>query len=131
LFTVGVEGFCNFHLITLKHTPQSVGSLWTRDRPVAETSTWQHKHCTRQTSMPSVRFELTIPASARPQTYALDRAPLGPTPQIRRAIRKFLEFTANYNSLCNTTIREEQKYTQNVRRNASFLLHEQDFVESL
>jgi hypothetical protein len=38
LFTVGVEGFC-FHLITLKHTPQSGGLLWTRDRPVAETST--------------------------------------------------------------------------------------------
>jgi hypothetical protein len=38
LFTVGVEGF-DFHLITLKHTSQSVGLLWTRDRPVAETST--------------------------------------------------------------------------------------------
>ena len=24
-------------------TPQSVGLLWTRDQPVAETSTWQHK----------------------------------------------------------------------------------------
>jgi hypothetical protein len=33
-----------FHLITLRHTPQSVGLLWTGDRPVAETSTWQHKH---------------------------------------------------------------------------------------
>jgi hypothetical protein len=33
-----------FHLITLKHTPQSVGLLWTRDGPVAQTSTWQHKH---------------------------------------------------------------------------------------
>jgi hypothetical protein len=38
LFTVGVEGLI-FHLITLRHTPQSVGLLWTRDRPVAETST--------------------------------------------------------------------------------------------
>jgi hypothetical protein len=38
LFTVGVEGFY-FHLITFKHTPQSVGLLWTRDRPVAEIST--------------------------------------------------------------------------------------------
>jgi hypothetical protein len=28
-----------FHFITLKHTPQSVGLLWTRDRPGAETST--------------------------------------------------------------------------------------------
>jgi hypothetical protein len=38
LLTVGVEGFY-FHLITLRHTPQSVGLLWTRDRPVTETST--------------------------------------------------------------------------------------------
>jgi hypothetical protein len=47
LFTVGVE-VVYFHLITLRHTPQSVGLLWTSDRPVAETSTWQHKHCTRK-----------------------------------------------------------------------------------
>jgi hypothetical protein len=46
LFTAGAEGFY-FHLITFKHTPQSVGPLWTRDRLGAETSTWQHKHCTR------------------------------------------------------------------------------------
>jgi hypothetical protein len=25
------------------HTPQSIGLLWTRDRPFPETSTWQHK----------------------------------------------------------------------------------------
>jgi hypothetical protein len=37
LLTVGVEDVY-FHLITLRHTPQSVGLLWTRDRPVAETS---------------------------------------------------------------------------------------------
>jgi hypothetical protein len=41
--TVRVE-VVYFHLITLRHTPQSVELLWTRDRPVAETSTWQHKH---------------------------------------------------------------------------------------
>jgi hypothetical protein len=35
LFTAGFY----FHLITLKHTTQSIGLLWTRDRPVAETST--------------------------------------------------------------------------------------------
>jgi hypothetical protein len=46
LFTAGVE-VVYFHLITLRHSPQSVRLLWTRDRPVAETSTWQHKHCTR------------------------------------------------------------------------------------
>jgi hypothetical protein len=38
LFTVGIEGLI-FHLITLKHTWQSVGIIWTRDRRVAETST--------------------------------------------------------------------------------------------
>jgi hypothetical protein len=45
--------FLWFHFITLKHTPQSLGLLWTRNRPVTEICTWQHKHCTRQTSMPS------------------------------------------------------------------------------
>jgi hypothetical protein len=38
LFTVGVE-VVDFHLVTLRHTPHLVGLLWTRDRPVAETST--------------------------------------------------------------------------------------------
>jgi hypothetical protein len=28
--------------ITLRHTPKSVGLLWTGDQPDAETSTWQH-----------------------------------------------------------------------------------------
>jgi hypothetical protein len=40
------RGFLWFHLITPKHTPQLVGLLWTSDRPVAETSTSQHQHCT-------------------------------------------------------------------------------------
>jgi hypothetical protein len=31
---------------TQTHTLQSVGLLWTRDRPDAETSTWQHKYYT-------------------------------------------------------------------------------------
>jgi hypothetical protein len=67
-----------FHLITLKHTPHSAGLLWTRDRPVPETSTWQNTNThKRQTSMPTVGFEPTIPASARPQTYALESAATG------------------------------------------------------
>jgi hypothetical protein len=37
-FTAGVE-VVYFHFIALRHTPQSVGLLWTRDRSVAETST--------------------------------------------------------------------------------------------
>jgi hypothetical protein len=36
-----------FHLMPLRHTPQSAGLLWTRDRPVAEISTWQHTTLTR------------------------------------------------------------------------------------
>jgi hypothetical protein len=46
LFTAGVE-VVYFHLITLRHTSQWVGLLWTRDRPVAETTIWQHKYSTR------------------------------------------------------------------------------------
>jgi hypothetical protein len=82
LLTIGVEVvYC--HLITLRHTPQSVGPLWTRDRPVALTSTWQHKHCTRDKHQcRPVGFEPTIPASARPQTYALDRTATGLTQHI-------------------------------------------------
>jgi hypothetical protein len=38
LLTVGVE-VVYFHLLTLRHTPQSVGLLSKGDRPVAETST--------------------------------------------------------------------------------------------
>jgi len=30
------------HLITHKDTPHLVGQLWTRDRPDAKISTWQH-----------------------------------------------------------------------------------------
>jgi hypothetical protein len=47
LLTVGVE-VVYFHSITLRHTPQSVGLLWTRDRPVAETSTSQYTALTRE-----------------------------------------------------------------------------------
>jgi hypothetical protein len=77
LLTVGVE-VVYFHLITLRHAPQSVGILWTKDWPLAETSTWQHTNThKRQTSMHPVGFEPTIPASPRPQTYALDCAAAG------------------------------------------------------
>jgi hypothetical protein len=48
------------------HTPQSVGLLLT-------TQTLYK----RQTSMPPGGFEPTIPASAQPRTYALDRAATG------------------------------------------------------
>ena len=47
------------------------------DRPISETSTWQHTTFTRKTTIPSVGFEPAIPASGRPQTHALDRAATG------------------------------------------------------
>jgi hypothetical protein len=74
LFTVGVGGFY-FHLMTLK-THTTLGSTRldegsARRRDLYLTTQTLYK---RQTSMPPVGFEPTIPASARPQTYALDRA---------------------------------------------------------
>jgi len=33
---------CQGFVITLRHTPHSMGLLWTSDRPVAVTSSWQH-----------------------------------------------------------------------------------------
>jgi hypothetical protein len=59
-------------------TPQSVGILWTSDRPVTETSTLRtfntHKG---QTSMLLPTFETATPASDRPQTLAIDRSATG------------------------------------------------------
>jgi hypothetical protein len=57
--------------ITVGRTPLDEGSARRRDLYLT------HKRCIRQTSMPPVRFEPRIPASARPQTYALDRAASG------------------------------------------------------
>jgi hypothetical protein len=77
LLTAGVE-VVYVHLITLRNTSQSVGLLWTRDRPVAEPSTWQHTNThKRQTSMPPVGFDPTVPVNPRPQIYALDRTATG------------------------------------------------------
>jgi hypothetical protein len=41
-----------------------VGLLWTRDRLVLETSTWQHNNYKRQTSIPPAGFEPAIPAAS-------------------------------------------------------------------
>jgi hypothetical protein len=74
LLTVGVE-VVYFHFITFKthttvgRTPLDEGSA--RRRELLRDNTNTHK---RQTSM---GFEPTIPASAGPQTYALDRAATG------------------------------------------------------
>jgi hypothetical protein len=57
---------------TVGRTPLEEGSASRRDLYLTT-----HTLCKRQTSMPLVGFEPTIPASARPQTYALDRAAAG------------------------------------------------------
>jgi len=77
---------------THNDTPQSVGLLWTSDRPVAETSTWQRT--TQLTPMPTVGFEPTISAGERPQTYALDRATqlLVTIPKITKSVKALQEF---------------------------------------
>ena len=58
-------------------TQHTLGLLWTSDRPVAETSTYNIHIHKRQISMPPARFEPALPASERPQTNALDRAATG------------------------------------------------------
>ena len=60
--------------ITHTDALQSVGLLWTNDRPVAQTFTWRH---TTLTSMPTARFEPVIPECNRPQTLTLFSRPLG------------------------------------------------------
>ena len=51
------------------------GLLWTRDRPVAETSTWQNtKFTTDRHPCCSAGFEPAVPTSEQPQTYVLDCA---------------------------------------------------------
>ena len=79
LFIVGVEGYSCAWLHSVAHThTHSVGLLWTRDRPDAETSTCTtHEIHKGQTLKPPAGFEPAIPASERTQTYALDRADTG------------------------------------------------------
>ena len=49
---VHYQGF----MITLRHTPQSVGLLWTSDQLVADTSTWQHT---------TLRIDIHAPSGVR------------------------------------------------------------------
>ena len=51
-------------------TPQSVELLWTKDRPTAETSTWQHTRIKRDrhSAAHPARFRPSIPASNWPHT---------------------------------------------------------------
>jgi len=57
-------------------TLHSVGLLWTGDQPNTHTLLYFTTHYThkRQTSMPPMGFESTIPASERQQSHALERA---------------------------------------------------------
>ena len=64
-------------MITL-NTAHLLGLLWLRDRPKAETPTWQHTTLTRDRHLrPPVGFETIIPGSKWPQTHALDHVALG------------------------------------------------------
>jgi hypothetical protein len=75
---VGVEGSCCVWSHSMTHTHHSVGLLWTRDRPVAETSTWQRTTLTiDKSSMSPAKFELAIPGSERTQIYTSDGAATG------------------------------------------------------
>jgi hypothetical protein len=62
-------GYCC--LCSYSDTPHSVGLLWTSDRPVAETSTWQNTILTRDRH-PCPRWDSKT-ASELPQNHALDR----------------------------------------------------------
>jgi hypothetical protein len=62
---VSHDGASRSHLLD---TPHSIELLWASDQPEAETCTWKHSIYQRQISMLTAVFELTIPASERPQT---------------------------------------------------------------
>lgn len=73
------------HIQRHTHT-HTVGLLWVRDRPVADTSTWQHATFTRH--MPVAEFEPTFPLSERQQTYSFDSAATGNS--IQRMVKSIL-----------------------------------------
>ena len=60
--------------ITHNDTPQLLGLLWTSDRPVAKTPTWQHTRLAKEWDIHAVGggFEPAISTGWRPQTHALD-----------------------------------------------------------
>ena len=52
--------------------------LWARDRPVAETSTWQHTQYSQETNIQlEEEFEPATPPTERQQIYALDSEATG------------------------------------------------------
>jgi hypothetical protein len=81
---------CRGFTITPRHTTLSRTPLdeWpARRRDLYLTTHNKHK---RQTSMPPMGFEPTIPASERPQTYFLDRAATGIGPGYLTLYNKWL-----------------------------------------
>jgi hypothetical protein len=70
---------------TVGGTPLDEGSARRRDLYLITQTLYK-----RQTSMLTMGFEPTIPASARPQTYALDRAAAGIGPNLN-FVSKFCE----------------------------------------
>jgi hypothetical protein len=63
--------------ITLRHTPQSVGLLWTSYQSVAETSTWRHTTLTRDRRPCLRRYSNPQSQKASGRRHALDRAATG------------------------------------------------------
>jgi hypothetical protein len=59
----------SLYIITLNDT--LVKPPWTKDQPVAKTSTWQFNIYNRQIAMPPAEFEPEIPGSEQLQTHAL------------------------------------------------------------
>jgi hypothetical protein len=78
----------------------SVGLLWTNDRPVAGTSTWQHTTLTiyRHPFSPE-GLEPAIPGSERPRTNTLDAWPLVSAVYINNE-NKFPNYWCPKNFLC-------------------------------
>jgi hypothetical protein len=76
-FVPNLENRAPFGVSVITHTIRhTVGLLWTSDQPVAETSTYtaQHNIQTQQTNIHAPSgIEPAIPATKRPQTYALDQ----------------------------------------------------------
>jgi hypothetical protein len=94
LLTVGVEGFVISFDYTQTHTtvsrtPLDEGSAHRRDLYLTTQTLYK-----RQKSMPAVGSEPTIPASARPQTYSLDRPATGIGTYFVRGGKKSSLYTA-------------------------------------
>jgi len=83
-YALGAEKCCSrSHSDTHTHT-QSVGLLWTRDRPVAETTTWQHTTFSRDIHEPSGS------RIRKPRKWAVADRPIRPRGHGDQPVYKFL-----------------------------------------